>query len=86
MRLALGIGGVGDRAIGLDVSQLIGTRLEAKAVTEAVTEAAADLDAMSDLHASADYRRRVAVALGARAVADAAADAASGQAVGGALQ
>jgi CO/xanthine dehydrogenase FAD-binding subunit len=74
-RLALGIGGVGDRPTALDVSQLVGTKLEAKAITEAVTAATAGLDAMSDLHASADYRRRVAVALGTRAVSDAAAEA-----------
>ena len=84
-RLVLGIGGVGDRPIGLDVSQLIGTRLEAKAVSDAVTAATANLDAMSDLHASADYRRRVAVALGARAVTDAAAEA-RGEAARGAVQ
>lgn len=74
-RLALGIGGVGDRAVKLDVAGLVGTRLDAATVAEAVGEACAVLDATSDLHASADYRRRVARVLGARAVADARADA-----------
>ncbi|QTL02197.1 FAD binding domain-containing protein [Aquabacter sp. L1I39] len=74
-RLALGIGGVGDRAVKLDVAGLVGTRLEAALVAEAVGEACAVLDATSDLHASADYRRRVARVLGVRAVADARADA-----------
>jgi CO/xanthine dehydrogenase FAD-binding subunit len=84
-RLALGIGGVGDRPTAVDVSQLIGTELETKAITEAVTAATADLDAMNDLHASADYRRRVAIALGTRALSDAAAEA-RGEAARSALQ
>ena len=45
--------------------------------------ASADLEAGSDLHATADYRRRVAVTLGTRALEDAFADARSGN---GALQ
>lgn len=74
-RLALGIGGVGDRAVKLDVSGLVGTRLEPATVAEVVGEACAVLDATSDLHASAEYRCRVVRVLGARAVADARADA-----------
>ncbi|TCT06081.1 FAD binding domain-containing protein [Aquabacter spiritensis] len=73
-RIALGIGGVGDRPVKLDVSGLIGTALDAATVAAAVHAAAAALEATSDLHASADYRRRVAVTLGARAIADAAAN------------
>ena len=52
----------------LDVSSLVGGDLDIALVTEAVNAAAADLDAMSDLHASAAYRRRVAVALCIRAM------------------
>ena len=37
----------------------------------ALREALADIEPLEDLHASADYRRRVAVDLAARAVADA---------------
>jgi CO/xanthine dehydrogenase FAD-binding subunit len=73
---ALGVGGVGDRALRLDVSSLIGGELDIALVTEAISAAAADLDAMSDLHASAAYRRRVAVALCIRAMEKARADAA----------
>src|SRR5690606_1467995 len=73
--VALGIGGVGDRPVRLDLSHLVGSRLEAAAVTDAVTAVAADLEATDDLHASAAYRRRVAIALGSRAVADAVASA-----------
>jgi CO/xanthine dehydrogenase FAD-binding subunit len=68
---ALGIGGVGDRPLKLDISPLLGTRLEAKSLADAVAAAAVDLDATDDLHATADYRRRVAVTLCTRALEDA---------------
>lgn len=64
--VALGLGGVGDRPLRLDASSLIGTKLEAGSAAEAVNAACAGIDAMSDLHASAAYRRRVAVTLGIR--------------------
>ena len=66
--VALGVGGVGDRPLRLDVSSLSGTRLDAASISEAVNVASGELDAMSDLHASAAYRRRVAVTLGIRAL------------------
>ena len=37
----------------------------------AIREALADIELLSDLHASAEYRRRAAVSLATRAVADA---------------
>lgn len=66
--VALGVGGVGDRPLRLDVSSLNGTMLDPASISEAVNAASGDLDAMSDLHASAAYRRRVAVTLGIRAL------------------
>ena len=51
--------------------QLTGTALDDAAVRASLREALADIEALSDLHASADYRRRVAIDLAARAVADA---------------
>jgi CO/xanthine dehydrogenase FAD-binding subunit len=66
--VAFGVGGVGDRPLRLDVSSLIGTHLDAASVSDAVNAVSVDLDAMSDLHASAAYRRRVAVTLGIRAL------------------
>jgi CO/xanthine dehydrogenase FAD-binding subunit len=66
--VALGVGGVGDRALRLDVSSLVGTELDPASATEAVNAASVVLEAMSDLHASAAYRRRVAVALCIRAL------------------
>jgi CO/xanthine dehydrogenase FAD-binding subunit len=68
LEVALGLGGVGDRPLRLDVSSLIGTKLDAGSAAEAVNAACAGIDAMSDLHASAAYRRRVAVTLGIRAL------------------
>jgi CO/xanthine dehydrogenase FAD-binding subunit len=79
----LGLGGVGDRAIRIDVAPLIGEIPARAAITEVVRAASADLEASSDLHATAHYRRRVAVTLGTRALEDAFADARSGN---GALQ
>jgi CO/xanthine dehydrogenase FAD-binding subunit len=77
VEIALGLGGVCDRPARLDVSSLIGTKLDTAAVSETVNAAAVDLDAMSDLHASAGYRRRVAVTLCIRALEQARADAAA---------
>jgi CO/xanthine dehydrogenase FAD-binding subunit len=64
----LGVGGVGDRPLRLDVSPLVGTRLDAASVSDAVNAALRELETASDLHASAAYRRRVAVTLCIRAL------------------
>jgi CO/xanthine dehydrogenase FAD-binding subunit len=80
--VALGVGGVGDRPLKLDVASLVGSRLDAKAVSDAIAAATTDLDATDDLHATAAYRRRVAVALCTRALDDAR-NRASGAAVRG---
>jgi carbon-monoxide dehydrogenase medium subunit len=77
IEVALGLGGVGDRAIRIDVSSLIGTVPSMSAVADMVRAALADLDIGSDLHVSESYRRRVAVTLGVRALEDAVADAKS---------
>jgi CO/xanthine dehydrogenase FAD-binding subunit len=68
LEVALGVGGVGDRPLRLDMSSLVGTMLDPASVTEAVDAATVDMDAMTDLHASAAYRRRVAVVLCKRAL------------------
>jgi len=72
-RLAVGIGGATDCPLRLDAaaSILVGSRIEPAAVREALTQALADIKPMSDLHASADYRRRVAATLAFRAIMDA---------------
>ena len=79
----LGLGGVGDRAIRMDVAPLVGRVATRAAIADVVRGATADLEAGSDLHATADYRRRVAVTLGTRALEDAFSDARSSN---GALQ
>ncbi len=75
LEIVLGVGGVGDRPLRLDVSSLVGTTLDAASVTEAVDAATLDLETMTDLHASAAYRRRVAAVLCKRALEAAKADA-----------
>jgi CO/xanthine dehydrogenase FAD-binding subunit len=67
----LGVGGVGDRALRLDVAPLVGGRLDTASIAEAVNAVANDMDASSDLHASAAYRRRVAITLCKRALEEA---------------
>ena len=72
-RIAIGVGAATDVPIRLDSAeqQLKGTTLEGAKIKAAIAEALADIEPLDDLHASAAYRRRVAVALAARAVADA---------------
>ena len=76
-RIAIGVGAATDFPMRISSAeqQLKGTTLDAKAVEAALREALADIDALSDLHASAEYRRRAAVHLAQRAVADAVAHA-----------
>jgi CO/xanthine dehydrogenase FAD-binding subunit len=73
----LGLGGVGDHALRIDVSALIGQEFSSASIADLVRAATVDLQASSDLHATASYRRRVAAALGTRALEDAFADARS---------
>jgi len=72
-RIAIGVGAVTDFPFRLDGAEraLSGTALEDDAIRDAVAGTLHGIDAMEDLHASAAYRRRVAVKLAARAVADA---------------
>jgi CO/xanthine dehydrogenase FAD-binding subunit len=77
IEVAVGVGGVGDRPLRLDVSSLLGGELDTASVTDVINIVAAELDAMSDLHASAAYRRRVAVALCIRALEQARGNAAA---------
>jgi CO/xanthine dehydrogenase FAD-binding subunit len=83
LEVALGVGGVGDRPLRLEVSSLVGTELDAASVAAAVNAASGELDATSDLHASAAYRRRVASVLCIRALEQARVNA-SAKSAGGA--
>ncbi len=73
----LGIGGVGDRALRIDVTALVGEEVGKVSMSDVVRAGTTDLEASADLHATADYRRRVAAVLGTRALEDAFADARS---------
>jgi CO/xanthine dehydrogenase FAD-binding subunit len=72
-RIAIGVGAVTDFPMRLESAeqQLNGSALDDAAVKAVVTEALADIEPLADLHASADYRRRVAATLAGRAIADA---------------
>lgn len=76
-RIALGLGGITDTALRLDEAEeaLIDTPLEADAVRDVVRGALEAIECADDLHASANYRRRAAVTLALRAIADAKLDA-----------
>jgi CO/xanthine dehydrogenase FAD-binding subunit len=72
-RAAVGLGALAAQPLRLNGvgRALEGTRAESAAVRDAVTAALADVTPMADLHASADYRRRAAVTLALRAIAEA---------------
>jgi carbon-monoxide dehydrogenase medium subunit len=72
-RAAIGIGAATAVPLRLDsvAEALQGRRFEEGAVRDAVKAELAPIEPMADLHASAEYRRRVAVTLAVRAVADA---------------
>jgi CO/xanthine dehydrogenase FAD-binding subunit len=72
-RATIGIGAATAVPLRLDAvaEQLKGQRFDEGKVREAVKAALADIEAMADLHASAEYRKRVAVTLAVRAIADA---------------
>jgi CO/xanthine dehydrogenase FAD-binding subunit len=72
-RIAIGVGATTDFPIRLAKAEerLKGSTLDATIVKEAVIEALAGFVPQSDLHASAEYRRRVAANLTTRAVVDA---------------
>ncbi|HEV8015997.1 MAG TPA: hypothetical protein VGP48_10710, partial [Stellaceae bacterium] len=72
-RIALGIGGAEPVPLRASAAEarLTGTRLEIGDVEKAMDEMQAALSPLADVHASADYRRRVAGALAARAIAQA---------------
>jgi len=76
-RIALGLGAATDFPMRLEAAeqQLTGITLDDDKVKEAVRAALADIEPLSDLHASADYRRRVAASLAGRAFTDALRDA-----------
>jgi CO/xanthine dehydrogenase FAD-binding subunit len=77
-RVVVGIGAATAVPLKLDAvaEELKGKRYDEGAVRKSLSAALVDIEAMADLHASAEYRKRVAVTLAVRAVADAYRDAA----------
>jgi carbon-monoxide dehydrogenase medium subunit len=80
-RIAIGVGAATEVPLRLAAAEaaLTGARLTADTIRTAVSDALADITPMADLHASADYRRRVARSLAIRAVEEACADAKKGR-------
>ncbi len=72
-RAALTLFGVAERPLRLEAAEtaLIGNALDLTAIQNAAA-AARSIQAVSDIHASGDYRRHLAQVLGARALTDAA--------------
>jgi carbon-monoxide dehydrogenase medium subunit len=72
-RIAICVGAATEVPIRLDSAEkeLTGGPLDGKKVVDAVRAALSDIEPLDDLHATAAYRRRAAVTLAARAIADA---------------
>ena len=72
-RIAIGVGAATEVPLRLAAAEqaLTGARLTPETVRAAVTDALADITPMADLHASAEYRRRVARTLAIRAIGEA---------------
>ena len=72
-RAAIGVGAATAVPLTLDgVAQVLqGQRYDEAKVRDAIKTALADVEPMADLHASAEYRKRVAVTMAVRAIADA---------------
>jgi CO/xanthine dehydrogenase FAD-binding subunit len=70
-RIAIGIGGAEAKPLRATEAeqQLLGTRLEAAEIGAATRNLQDAIEPMADVHASADYRRRLAGELAARAIA-----------------
>jgi CO/xanthine dehydrogenase FAD-binding subunit len=73
VRIAVSLGGAGAKPVRLAAVEqaLSGGRLGDREITAAVALAHDGIEAMSDIHASAAHRRRIAGALVARAIAEA---------------
>jgi CO/xanthine dehydrogenase FAD-binding subunit len=71
--LALGIGAVTETPLRLNAveAEFVGRPIEEARLRTIIRDVLTDIALMSDLHASADYRRRVATTLAMRAVMDA---------------
>jgi len=81
-RIAISLGGIGEMPVRVAeeaATSLVGTRLAAADLAKAVAAIRDSLEPRADIHASADYRRRVAGALVERAIAEARDEALAGK-------
>ena len=70
-RICLAVGSIGDFPERLDVGMLSDTALDDKSIKDAVHDAMQYIETVGDLHASAEYRKRVVTELAIRALQDA---------------
>jgi CO/xanthine dehydrogenase FAD-binding subunit len=75
LRVALGVGGVGDFPIALDVEALTGQVPNKPLLQKVIEDGFQDIESFSDLHASEGYRMRAGKELALRALSDAIAQA-----------
>ncbi|HVI78299.1 MAG TPA: FAD binding domain-containing protein [Candidatus Acidoferrum sp.] len=75
LNVVLGVGGLSDRPVRIPLDSVIGKHLRATGLLDIIAEAVGDacdgFDLRSDIHASASYRRRLAITLARRAMRDA---------------
>ena len=71
LKAALGVGGIDDTPIKLDVSELEGAKFNPEVIREIVASLISEIESFEDLHASATYRKRAARELSFRALYDA---------------
>lgn len=70
-RVALGIGGLGDFPIRVDIDAVRDQLEKEPTVRDAIISGIADIEPLADLHATAEYRQRVAVTLAYRSIQNA---------------
>ncbi|TKT78161.1 FAD binding domain-containing protein [Aquamicrobium sp. LC103] len=70
-RIVLGVGGVEDRPVAIDLGEVAGEVLDRRRLSDAVASGIEALHAETDLHASAAYRKRAALDLAVKAVVQA---------------
>lgn len=70
-RVALGIGGLGDFPIRVNIDAVRDQLEKEPTVRDAIISGIADIEPLADLHATAEYRQRVAVTLAYRSIQNA---------------
>lgn len=77
---SIGLAGIGDRPILIDIPDMLGTRLDKVDTADLAASAAATVSPRGDMHATADYRRQLAFVLMRRTIGAALAEALEGAA------